>query len=107
VKSLGGNMEKNIVKVCGIETNCNCNFDKKHIEYLVNLLHDKFYCERRIEPNLLECIAGLTFVITGDFEASLDNDADILDDIKKTQENLDRLENYFGVLKELLEEGDK
>ena len=93
-------MEKNIVKVCGIETNCNCNFDKKHIKYLVSLLHDKFYSERRIEPNLLECIAGFTFAITGDFEASLDGDGDILDDIKKTQENLDKLEYYLGGLDE-------
>ena len=88
-------MEEYIVKICGIETNCNTNYGKKHIKYLVDLLSGKFYGERRIQPELLELISGLTFSVTGNFEATLDDDADVLDDIKKTQENLDRLEEYL------------
>lgn len=89
-------MEENrIVKICGIKTNCNSNFEKRHIKYLISLLHEKFYTERKIQPELLELIAGITFSITGNFEAILDDDADILDDVKKSQENLDRLEDYF------------
>lgn len=89
-------MEENILKICGLKTNCNNNLNKKNIKYLVNLLHEKFYCERRIQPELLELIAGLTFSITGDFDAVLDDDADVLDDVKKTQENLDKLEDFLG-----------
>ena len=86
---------ENIVKIYGLKTNCNNNLNKKNLKYLVSLLHDKFYCERRIQPELLELIAGFTFSITGDFDAVLDDDADVLDDVKKTQENLDKLEDFL------------
>lgn len=89
-------MEEYLIKICGIGTNCNTNYGKKHIRYLVDLLSDKFCGERKIQPELLELISGLTFSVTGNFEATLDDDADIVDDIKKTQENLDRLEDYLG-----------
>lgn len=88
-------MEEYIIKICGIKSGCNNNFNKKHIKYLVSLMSEKFYIERKIDATLMELIAGITFAITGDFEASLEEDGDVLDDIKKTQENLDKLEDYF------------
>ena len=44
---------------------------------------------------LLELIAGLSFAITGNFEAMLDDDSDVLDDIQRTEKNLDKLITYF------------
>lgn len=86
---------ENVIKVSGIKTNHNSNFSKKHTKYLISLLSDKFYKERHIQPELLELIAGLNFAITGNFEAVLDDDADIVDDIRKTEKNLDELIFYI------------
>ena len=88
-------MEEYIVKVCGIKNNCNNNFTIKHIKYLVSLMSEKFYIERRIDATLMELIAGITFSITGDFDTVLSENGDVLDDIKKTRENLEKLERYF------------
>ena len=88
-------MEEYIIKVCGIKNNCNNNFSIKHIKYLVSLMSEKFYIEKRIDGTLMELIAGITFVITGDFVTLLSENEDVLDDIKKTRENLEKLERYF------------
>lgn len=86
--------KENEMKICGIKTNCNSNFEKRHLKYLVELLEEKFYNERHIQPELLEIIAGLNFAILGNFEATLDEDNDVLDDVKKTDTNLDQLIDY-------------
>lgn len=88
-------MEEYIVKVCGIKNGCNNNFSKKHMKYLVSLMSEKFYIERKIDATLMELIAGITFAITGDFDTVLSENEDVLDDIKKTRENLEKLERYF------------
>lgn len=88
-------MKEYIVKVCGIKSGCNNNFSIKHIKYLVSLMSEKFYIERKIDATLMELIAGLTFAITGDFDTVLSENEDVLDDINKTRENLEKLERYF------------
>lgn len=93
-------MEENIIKICGLKSGCNNYFNIKHIKYLVSLMSEKFYIERKIDATLMELIAGITFAITGDFEIVLNENEDILDDVKKTRENLEKLENYFGGLNE-------
>lgn len=88
-------MEEYIIKICGIKSGCNNNFNKKHMKYLVSLMSEKFYIERKIDATLMECIAGITFAITGDFDTALDENNNKEQDIQQTRENLEKLERYF------------
>ena len=88
-------MEEKIIKICGTKSGCNNNFNKKHMKYLVSLMSEEFYLKRRIDSTLMECIAGITFAITGDFDTALNENNNKEKDIQQTKENLEKLERYF------------
>lgn len=83
-----------IIKICGTKTHCNTNYGTKHLEVLVGLLINDFL-DNENDLTVMELISGLTFSILGDFDAPLEEESTIKEDIKKTKRNIKKLQAYF------------
>lgn len=83
-----------ILKICGIKSSCNTNYTIEHVKALAGLLISDFYSTEN-DITTMELISGLTFSILGDFDAPLDEDSTIQEDIKKTNRNIKKLQAYF------------
>jgi hypothetical protein len=84
---------KEMIKICG--KNYNCNFDETHTRKLIDILVQEFNKETCNDIDLMELIAGISFAILGDFDAILDKDTSLEQDIQKTLNNIDKLNNYL------------
>lgn len=80
------------IKICG--NNFNCNYGIKHIKKIINLLIERFNKEPKDRENN-ELIAGLTFVLLNDFDGTLEQYANIHEDIDKTIENINKLNKFL------------
>lgn len=88
-------MSEEIITVIG--KNFNCRFDIEHTKKIINILIGEFNKDRCNDVELMEIIAGLSFVILGDFECGLEENSSIKEDREKTLENIDKLNTYlFG-----------
>lgn len=88
-------MTNEFIKIVG--KNFNCNFGVEKVKKLMTILNSEFNKEKCNDVDLMELIAGLSFVILGDFDCALDEYSTLEEDREKTIENLDKLKNYlFG-----------